>query len=339
MKDLYKILGVEKTASDKDIKSSYRKLAHEFHPDKNPNNKEAEEKFKEINNAYSILSEPEKRKHYDAHGITDNFQQSGAGNPWEDIFSRMGGFDDMFGFNSFGSRHQTPRGQDLKQVIRIGFIDSVKGMHKSVEISYPVICSGCSGSGAKDKDSVKVCSACQGHGKTVRQQGFMQMITTCQACQGRGHQITAFCSSCSGKGIQDKKEKISIDIPAGVESGNMLKIPNKGAPSEIGGGLTGDLYLEVVVEPHLKFKRSGNTIRSEESINFIDAVLGSTILAETVFGNINLSVPAGSQPGDVLKVAGKGVNKGDHLITLKVELPKKLSDKQRKLLEELRGIK
>lgn len=332
MKDPYKILGVSKQASQDEIKKAYRKLAVAYHPDKNPDDKNAEEKFKEISSAYEVLSDQEKRNMYDTYGDIDprNVNVNRGFNPFDHI-----NMDDIFGFNG---RRRSTRGDDIRNSIRIDFMEAVKGCTKNVVIERPKECTSCKGNGSKDGNNIDSCQGCGGSGKVGINKGFLQILQTCRECMGNGVVIKEKCQECFGEGFKKESETLKVKIPVGIENGSIMRLLGKGAPSNYGAE-PGDLYLSIIVSPHLKFKRDGNNIFSEEEIEYTDAILGAKIVTDTIHGTVKLKIPPGTQPGNILKISGKGINKGNHLVGIKVKIPEKLSEKEKELLEELRNIR
>jgi len=328
MKNPYKVLGVKKDASTEDIKKAYRQLALQYHPDKNPDNPDAESKFKDISSAYEILNNQEKRQQYDMYGdVSSRPQSGGPGGVRVDI-------DDFFS----GRRSRT-RGDDVSKRISISFMEAAKGCIKTISIDYPQECTSCKGNGSENGTSLETCSQCNGAGRIGYNQGFMQILQTCPLCQGRGSKITKPCSTCSGKGVTFKNEVLKVTIPAGLGHGSTIRLSRKGMPSQYGSE-NGDLYLSVLVTPHPKFKRDGINVYSEETVNYIDAILGIKILVNTIHGQVKLKVPAGTQPNSILKIGGKGITrdkaKGDHLVGINVSLPTKISKKEQELLSKLK---
>lgn len=335
----YEILGVQKNANEKEIKSAYRKLAQQFHPDKNPNNKEAEEKFKEISAAYEILSDPNKKSQFDQFGSV------GGSNMGADYYQSM---DDIinrvysqFGFNfgGFGGYKDT-RGQDIQRSIVISFMESINGCDRDIDITYPSQCNSCYGTGAENGTNLENCTICRGSGKKGYRQGNMQYITTCNSCNGQGKRIKVACINCRGAGSTNEVKNIKIKVPIGIEDNTTLRVKDKGMA---GKGGVGDLFIKVSVTKHPKFKRQGYNIISEESIDFTDAILGTTKSIETVHGNVLLKIPEGTQPGNILKLTHKGIIadnlKGDHLIKINVTIPNKLSDKEKDLIIKFKEIR
>ncbi len=342
MKNPYEVLGISKEATDDDIKKAYRQLALKYHPDHNQGSKESEEKFKEINSAYETLVDPEKRKTYDTFGTIDPRATSNNGyiDPMEFI-RRAGGFPDWFASEQYEQSNRSVRGDDIQKSITITFMDAALGATKNVSIDYPYECPTCKGTGAKDKESVEQCKMCNGQGKTGRRQGFMSILQTCAFCRGSGITIKAKCPECVD-GSKIRNEKLKVSISAGLDPDNFIRLTGKGMPSSYGAG-NGDLYLRVNITPHKKFKREELTIFAEEEINYIDAILGTKINIETIHGVIKLTIPPGTQPNSILKVKDKGIitnkDKGDHLVGIKVKLPKNITEEEKELLEKLKNIK
>ncbi len=362
-KDYYEILGVSRDASEEEIKKAYRKLAHKYHPDKESGD---EEKFKEINAAYQVLSDKEKRRQYDQFG--ENFEQAGGaggfggfsgfgdfgqsgGGSWDFNFSSGGGgfediFADIFGQSGFGRSAQAreSKGSDIAVDVTISFMEMALGTKKKIELYKKTECPACHGTGAKDGE-LETCPRCHGRGTIVKNIrtifGTVQQSITCDRCLGKGKVPKVKCSECGGDGYVRRYETIEIDIPAGVEDGQTIKIPGKGEYPR-GGGQPGDLYVTIHVQEDSRFEREGNNIISFATIKFSQAALGDVIEVETVHGPTKIKIPAGTQPGDILRIKGKGIQrdgyfgKGDHLVKIKVEVPTKLDSKQKKLIQELR---
>lgn len=307
-------------------------MALEFHPDKNPGNKEAEERFKAITAAYEVLSDAEKRNNLDKYG-----DEKGAS------YQQNVNINDIFGFDLdqiFGMGHKKRNiGQDIHKSIDIDFMEAVLGCSKNITIERPEFCAACNGSGAKDNTSIINCSSCNGNGKVGYRQGGMQILQTCGLCYGTGKKILEKCPHCFGVGNKIRKESIKVTIPTGVDDGNILRLLGKGAPNDIGDNY-GNLYLSIGIRTHNKFKRIGLNIQAEEEVNYIDAILGTKIDINTIYGREKIIIPPGTQPNAAIKIDGKGIVKskfkGDHLIFVKIKLPKKVSDEEKELLNKLK---
>ncbi len=340
-RDYYEILGVPKTAADAQIKSAYRKLALQHHPDRNEGNKAAEEKFKEAAEAYAILSDGEKRARYDRFGHAGVSSQAGAGfDP-----STFAGFEDIFGgiFGDFfgGGRHGGPeRGSDLRYDLEISFEQSAKGVETAIQIPRLETCETCHGSGAAAGSSPTTCPQCQGRGQQRFQQGFFTVARTCSRCNGTGRIITKPCAGCKGAGRTTKERQLTVKIPAGIADGQRLRISGEGE-SGPQGGPAGDLYVFIEVAPHPFFRRDGNHLSCEVPLNFTTLALGGTIEVPTLDGHEGFKVPEGTQSGTVFRFRGKGMpdvsgrGKGDLYFTVQAVTPKKLNKEQRALLEQL----
>lgn len=334
MKDPYKTLGVSKSASDEEIKKAYKKLAIKYHPDRNPDNPSAEEQFKEVSSAYSLLTNPDQRKKYDTYGSVDPGDIPKR-NPYVDFEEILRGFaGDGFGF---GRTRRQARGEDIQQAISIDFLEAAHGCEKKIAAEYPYNCTDCRRTGAKDGTALQQCSACGGQGKIGRNEGFMNILTTCPACAGKGNIIIDKCEKCDGKGVRFKKEVLKIKIPAGVNQGTAMKLAGKGMPSAYGA--PGDMYLRIMIKAHPQFKRDGNNVYTELKVNYINAILGDKVKIETIHGPVDLKIPAGTQPQQLLKIAKKGINKqGDHMVRVQIEIPKKVTDAEKALLLGLKDI-
>ena len=357
-RDYYEILGVSKNASQDEIKKAYRKVAMQFHPDRNPGDKAAEDKFKEAAEAYEILNDADKKAQYDRFGH-NAFSQgrgggggfSGGGMNMDDIFSQFG---DIFGDDSFGSffgnrgrgSRQTggSRGSNLRVKMKMNFEEMAKGANKTIKIKKYVKCNTCSGSGAKDKNSVQTCGTCSGSGQVKRVQntflGQMQTVTTCPTCNGDGTTITAKCTSCKGEGRNYGEETINIDIPAGVQDGMQLSLNGKGNVGERGGS-SGDLIVQIEEEAHAQLQRDGLNVAYDLHISFPDAVFGTQIEVPTIDGRAKIKIPPGTQSGKIFRLKGKGfphVNsyeKGDQLIHVNVWTPQNVSADEKSALEKM----
>ena len=345
-RDYYEVLGVQKNASKDELKAKYRKLAIKFHPDKNPDNKEAEEKFKEASEAYQILSDDEKRNVYDqfGHQGLDNSGFSSSGS-FDDIFSSFGDiFGDFFGFGSSNSRsHREHRGADLRYDMTLDFMESVFGVEKKIEVQKLETCHNCEGTGCRQGTSVETCKHCHGTGQFVQNQGFFRVKTTCPYCRGKGSSIPHPCNKCVGSGRIKVFKKVSVKIPAGVDNDSRLRLTGEGEASPLGNS-SGDLYVFINVEPHKKFKRDGTDILCLIEISFIQAILGDNIEISTLDGKKTLKIPKGTQYGDTFRFKGQGIpslrnkKRGDQIIQVTIKTPSKLSKKQIKLLKEFNKL-
>ena len=357
-RDYYEVLGVSKTASKDEIKSAYRKLAKKYHPDNKETGDEA--KFKEIQEAYDILYDDQKRAAYDQFGFAA-FEQAGGNpgaNPFEGGFGGFSGdgssiFDDVI--NSFfgggsrrSSRQSGPRrGNDRIVTMNIDFMDAITGGTYTINLSVEEKCPKCNGSGAKDANSIKSCSQCGGRGYVRMQRrsifGVIETQEVCPACEGAGKVITDKCPDCGGKGYIKRKKDIDVKVFAGINTGQQILVKGYGERG-INGGSNGDLVVEVNVKPHSFFKREGNDIHIELPLGFVDAALGTKINIPTVYGEVELIVPAGTQPGQILKLKGQGVKdersgrSGDQFVHIKVVVPTSLSKEQKRVLEEYRSL-
>ena len=362
-RDFYEILGVGKTASTDEIKKAYRKVAMQYHPDRNPGDKAAEEKFKEAAEAYEILSDADKKAQYDRYGHAGVSGQGrggysgGGGMNMEDIFSQFGDIfgEDLFG-NIFGGgqqrggrgqqRSRGVRGSNLRVKLKLTYEEIAKGVTKNIKVKKYVSCATCSGSGAKDKGSVQTCNACGGSGQVRRVQntflGQMQTVTTCPTCNGEGTTVTAKCTSCKGEGRVYGEETVSIDIPTGVQEGMQMNVGGKGNAGER-GGMPGDLIILIEEEPHKELHREGLNVAYELHISFTDAAFGTQVEVPTIDGRAKIKIPAGTQSGKIFRLKGKGfpaVNsyeKGDQLIQVNIWTPQHLSSEEKAMLEKLSG--
>ena len=339
--DLYELLGVHRNATEADLKKSYRKLAHQYHPDKNPGDKASEEKFKEISHAYEVLSDPEKRAYYDQYGVAPGTQGAGPGG-----FGAGAGMGDIFGdiFGEFfggGGRGRTRAvaGEDLRYNLTISFADAASGTSTKIRVPRWERCEACDGSGAKTKDSIGTCANCRGTGQIRMQQGFFSITRTCSRCGGEGNVITDPCPVCRGRKRVERERTLSVKIPGGVETGNTIRLSGEGELGEYGGP-PGDLYIYLTVEEHPLFRREGQDIILDIPISFSQAALGTELEVPTLNGTEKLKVPAGTQPGHTFRLRGKGfphlrgTGSGDQLCRVLVEVPTKLTSKQKELLKE-----
>lgn len=361
-RDYYEVLGVPKNADESAIKQSYRKLAMQYHPDRNPGDKAAEDKFKEAAEAYEILSNADKRARYDrlGHaGVDGNSGYGGGGgfssaedifSAFGDIFGDMGGspFESFFGGGGGGQRRpQGQRGSNLRIKVKLSLEEIAQGVTKKIKVKKQTTCNVCSGSGAKDSNSVSTCGTCKGSGyvRQVRNTFLGQMATTtaCPTCKGNGKVITANCNNCRGEGTVYGEEMIDLQIPAGVADGMQLQLSGKGNAGPKGGG-AGDLIIIIEEAAHDHFQREGMNIHHELYVNFADAALGTSVEVPTLDGRVRIKIPAGTQAGKVFRLEGKGLpsvqsyGKGDELVHVNIWTPKKVNDDERILLERLRSM-
>lgn len=347
-RDYYEVLGVTRTATAEDLKSAFRRLARQYHPDVNKE-PAAEEQFKEINEAYAILSDPDKRAAYDRYGHAG--VDSGFGGMPDfsnidlgDILGEVFGFGGGFGRNRQQARNAPRRGADLQQNLTLTFEEAVFGVDKSIEVTRDEICSRCAGEGAEPGTEKKTCPTCAGRGE-VRQSrqtifGNMMQVATCSTCHGTGEIVPTPCKTCSGRGLERKTVKRDVKVPAGVDSGTQIRINAEGQPG-INGGPQGDVYIALNVRDHKYFHRRDDDILLDLDINIAQATLGANVEVPTVDGPAELSIPSGIQPGKVLRMRGKGVphlrgsGRGDQMVMINVAIPNKLSAEQRKLFEQL----
>jgi molecular chaperone DnaJ len=360
-RDYYEILGVSKSSSADEIKKAYRKVAMQFHPDRNPGDKEAEDKFKEAAEAYEILSDADKKAKYDRFGHAAFGPGTGGGashsSNMDDIFSQFG---DMFGDDVFGSffggggrsrggggrAARGQRGSNLRIKIKLNFEEIEKGVTKNVKVKKHVTCTGCGGNGAKDKNSVQTCVSCGGSGQVRKLTntflGQMQTVTTCSSCNGEGTTVTAKCGTCKGEGRMYGEETISIDIPAGVQEGMQLSMNGKGNAGERGGS-PGDLIIQIEEEAHPELQRDGLNVAFDLHLNFVDAVFGTQVEVPTIDGRAKIKIPAGTQSGKIFRLKGKGFPevqgyaKGDQLIYVNIWTPQAVTEEEKAMLEKLQA--
>ena len=337
-KDYYELLGVHRNATEAELKRSYRRLAHEHHPDKNPGDKAAEEKFKEISEAYAVLSDPQKRAYYDQYGSAPGAQGAGPG------FGAGAGMGDIFGdiFEEFfggRGRSRASAGDDLRYNLKITFEEAAFGTTNKLRVPRFERCPECDGTGAQSKDGVITCTQCRGSGQIRMQQGFFSVSRPCSRCGGEGKVITDPCKTCNGRKRVERERTLSVKIPAGVETGNTIRLSGEGGLG-LYGGPPGDLYVYLTVEDHPILKREGQDIICDVPISFAQAALGAELDAPTLTGSVKLKIPAGTQPGHIVRFRGKGFphlrgsGTGDQLCRIVVEVPAKLTPKQKELLQE-----
>lgn len=340
MKDYYSILGLSRDASQEDIKKAFRRLARQYHPDLNPGNKEAEEKFKEINEAYSCLSDPVRRANYDRYGTTEGPMGNGFGFETHTTFTDL--FEDIFEgfFGSFGFKKQRPtKGADLRYDLTITLEEAAFGVEKEIKFNRLQECFNCNGSGVKPGSSPITCSSCGGSGYIRYNQGFFSVSKTCNKCGGKGKIIKDPCTECSGMGKLKVEHTLNIKIPPGVDTGTRLKVTGEGELGDYGGP-RGDLYIYIDVKEHDFFRRDGMNIYCSVPISFVKAVFGGEIEVPTLDGKEKLQIPASTPSGRIFKLKGKGIprvggsQRGDQVVSVYIDVPKKLTQRQKELLEE-----
>lgn len=354
-RDYYEVLGLSKGASEDEIKRAYRKLAKQYHPDVNKS-PDAETKFKEINEAYSVLSDSEKRSTYDQFGFDgvdgngfssgfSNFNMDDLGDIFSSFMGGMGGGFSGFNFGGRSSRRNGPmKGDNRYMSMDIDFLEAVHGVKETITINVDKKCKECDGTGAQSKSDIETCSTCRGSGVTMRQSrtpfGVIQQQGICPDCNGTGKRIKKICPSCRGTGYTNVKEKVEVNIPAGISTGQQVRIQGYGERGE-NGGPNGDLYIEIRVRPHKYFVRDDDDIYIKVPISSIDATLGTTVDVPTPYGDVELTIPAGTQPNSKLRLKGYGVKnlrsnqKGDQYVEIEVNIPKKLSKEEKQLYEKL----
>lgn len=347
-RDYYEILGVPRTASADDFKAAFRKLARQYHPDVNKE-PDAEEKFKEINEAYAVLSDPDKRSAYDRFGHAGVRNAGGAQDFNVDFTDFADIFGDLFGFGNMGrssrrSRNMPRRGDDLQVALELTFEEAVFGAEKEIEVTRDEICTTCNGSGAEPGTSPVRCATCNGSGEVrqVRQTilGSMVQVSTCPTCRGQGETIATPCHTCQGRGLERKTRKKVVAIPGGVDTGNQIRLASEGQPG-VNGGPAGNLYILIQVKSHKFFRRREFDVLMDLNINIAQAALGAEVEIPTVDGPTKLKIPAGTQPGKVLTLRSKGIphlrgnGRGDQKVIVNVEVPTRLSNEQRELFEQL----
>ena len=342
-RDYYEVLGVDRGANEQDLKTAYRKLAHQYHPDKNPGDKSAEERFKEASEAYEVLSDPEKRQRYDRFGHLNGQNPFEGGFP----FGGAGGatindiFGDIFG-EMFGARRQQrgrPRGSDLRYHLEVAFEEAAFGVTSRIQIPRPRRCDTCKGSGAKPGTQPRTCQTCGGAGEIRLTQGFFSVARTCHHCGGAGRVIVEKCPDCGGVGMKREEATVEVKVPAGVDTGTRLKLSGEGEPAPQPGGLPGDLYVVIQVREHPIFRREETEVVCEMPISFTQAALGAHVDVPTLDGPAAIKIPAGTQSGKIFRLRGKGIPhlgssaRGDQHVRVVVETPTHLTKEQRELLE------
>ncbi len=350
-RDYYEVLGVAKNASDAELKKAYRRAAQKHHPDRNPDNAEAEEKFKEAKEAYEVLSDARKRAAYDQFGHAGvDPSMGGGGGPgggfggggasFSDIFGDV--FGDIFGGGGRGGGQRVYRGADLRYNLELSLEDAVRGTTVKIRVPTYATCKSCQGSGAKKGTQPSTCTTCGGHGQVRMQQGFFSVQQTCPRCRGTGTVISDPCDECHGQGRIKEQKTLSVKVPAGVDTGDRIRLANEGEAGE-NGGPAGDLYVQIQVKEHPIFKRDDADLYCEVPISFATAALGGELEVPTLDGRVKLKVPEGTQTGKLFRMRGKGVKPvrdnvvGDLLCRVVVETPVKLSARQKELLRELEG--
>lgn len=355
-RDFYEVLGVDKSANEQEIKKAYRKLAMKYHPDRNPDDPQAEEKFKEASLAYEVLGDAQKRSAYDRmghaafeQGMGNGGFSGGFGDIFNDLFGGRGGgasfnaddiFSSFFGGSGRGQSRQR-RGSDLRYVLELTLEEAVSGVNKEITFTAPAPCNSCDGKGTKNPDDVVTCTTCGGHGAVRIQQGFFAIQQTCPHCGGSGKQIKNPCGDCHGSGVQEKSRTLDVTIPAGVDNGDRIRLSGEG--EAIQNGESGDLFVEIRVKNHDKFVRNGADLHLDVPISFADAALGREVEVPTLDGRISLRIPEGTQSHKIFRIKGKGVTpvrtsmKGDLLCRVIVETPMNLTNEQKDLLRQLQA--
>lgn len=360
-KDYYKILGISKTAEEKEIKQAYRKLARKYHPDVNPGDKQAEERFKEISEAYEVLSDQEKRAKYDQFGEQWQYAQQaggagpggftfyGTGTPGQDAtFDLGGGFSDFFE-SLFGERSRSPRrgpsaGEDLQYEIEVSLEEAFNGGSRTFTVTAPEVCSTCHGSGAQPGTAMKQCPVCKGTGRGRGIAGLSLAGDTCPRCDGVGQVPEKPCATCRGTGHVERQKRVEVKIPKGVYEGAKIRVAGQGAPSS-NGGAPGDLFLHVRMKPHPMFERKNDDLFVDLPVTFAEAALGAEVQVPTVSGKVTATVPPGIQSGQSLRLSGLGMPRlrgggsGDLYARIKVAVPKNLTDQERDLIRQLGGMR
>jgi len=345
--DYYDVLGVSRDVDAEQLKKAYRKLAIQYHPDRNPDNLEAEEKFKEVSEAYDVLSDPQKRELFDHYGV-DGLKGRGYDVNADDVFSHFmdmfgGAFGDLFGFGGRGRGRGRGRGQDHQVRLAITLEEAANGGEKDLSIQTEDLCSECKGTRAAPGTEPERCRSCGGAGRVTHNQGLFTIQTTCPECRGAGNVIRELCGECGGSGRKAVERQLKVKVPAGIDTGNTIRLSGAGGVAGA-GGVPGDLYVVVEVTDDPRFRREGDDLFHESRISTSDAVLGCTFQVDGVFDEVKVKVPAGSQPGDVLRIRGEGMprlqgrGRGDLWVQVNVDIPKRPSRKEKKLYEQLRDL-
>ncbi len=344
MRDYYEVLGVPRDASKTDLKRAYRRLAMKYHPDQNKDDPDAEERFKEAAEAYSVLTDDDKRPIYDRYGI-DGLRQQSSGPGFADMEDIFSSFGDIFGDFLGNRRRREARGNDLRVDLRLSFAEAVWGTTKEIDIARNETCETCDGSGAKAGTKPDPCSVCEGKGQVLHSQGFFMIQTTCPSCRGEGVIIRDKCSDCRGRGTQRARSTLTVQVPPGVDNGQTLRLAGKGELPPSGSGRPGNLFVVLRVDHDKRFVREDENILSEVPISYLKAALGGSVTVPTLDdnceGSAEVEVKAGTQPGDVSIRRGEGIprvsgrGRGDHVVRFQVKIPTKLSRRERELLEEL----
>ncbi|WP_210486277.1 molecular chaperone DnaJ [Rufibacter aurantiacus] len=356
-RDYYEILGVAKGASQDEIKKAYRKIAIKFHPDKNPDDPTAEDKFKEAAEAYEVLSDEQKRQRYDQfghQGVNGGGGFGGGGMNMEDIFSQFGdifggggggGFESFFGGGGQRGGKRVRKGSNLRIKLKLNLEEVAKGVEKKIKVKRYEACNVCDGNGSKNGTALNTCGTCQGSGQVKRvvntMLGQMVSASTCPTCNGEGKTVSQKCDACHGEGRQLREEVISINVPAGVADGMQLSMGGKGNVPER-GGIPGDLLIQIEEEQHPTLRRDGNNVMFEQYVSFVDATLGASVEVPTIEGKVKIKIDPGTQSGKILRLRGKGIpdingyGKGDQLIHINVWTPKNVNPEERQILERLR---
>ncbi len=345
-RDYYEVLGVSRSASDQELKSAYRALAQRYHPDKNQSDPTAEEKFKELGEAYSVLADPDQRQRYDRFGHAG--VSSGAGQTWgapgfggiEDILGDLFGFGDVFGGRPGGRRSAAQRGADLRYDLEITLEEAYHGMTAQLRIPRLETCGSCKGNGAAPGTQPENCSNCGGTGQVRYQQGFFSVARTCQVCRGAGRMVKTPCTECRGAGRIEREKQMEVKIPAGVETGSRLRVQGEGEAGTQGGP-SGDLYVVIRLAEHERFERQGSNLYASLPLTFGQAALGADVFVATIEGEEKIKIPSGTQTGTIFRIKGKGMpvlggrGRGDLFVSVSVVTPTSLTREQRKLLEQL----